>query len=167
MTLTYHSYLKIEELLALQELQSQGEHDETLFIIIHQCYELWFKQLLHELEFLLGHKAEVHLTRFEQDAKIRENLNRRYQTPSHWMRFLCFLQETGYEIPSGDLNREVTASTSSSEALQQFFSTIYHNDPVVTEFCERLIDLDEGIQEWRYRHVKMVERTIGSKMGTA
>jgi tryptophan 2,3-dioxygenase len=32
--------------------------------------------------------------------------------------------------------------------------------------CERLVDIDEGLQEWRYRHVKMVERTIGSKIGT-
>src|SRR6059036_2614013 len=45
---TYSSYLKLDELLALQ---SPGpEHDETLFIIIHQVYELWFKELLHELD---------------------------------------------------------------------------------------------------------------------
>ena len=43
--------LKIDELLALQEPRSQGpEHDELLFIVIHQVYELWFKELLHELD---------------------------------------------------------------------------------------------------------------------
>ncbi|HEX6199774.1 MAG TPA: tryptophan 2,3-dioxygenase family protein, partial [Thermoanaerobaculia bacterium] len=55
--LTYASYLKIDELLALQEPRSGGpgepaEHDETLFIVIHQVYELWFKQVLHELAHL-------------------------------------------------------------------------------------------------------------------
>src|SRR5690349_14991515 len=53
MAITYSSYLKLDELLALQECASEGpEHDETLFIVIHQVYELWFKELLHELDFL-------------------------------------------------------------------------------------------------------------------
>ncbi|HLE84437.1 MAG TPA: tryptophan 2,3-dioxygenase family protein, partial [Thermoanaerobaculia bacterium] len=55
--LTYSSYLKIDELLSLQQPRSGGpgraaEHDETLFIVIHQVYELWFKQVLHELAHL-------------------------------------------------------------------------------------------------------------------
>ena len=44
--------------------------------------------------------------------------------------------------------------------------SVYRSDAKNTELCERLVDLDEGIQEWRYRHVKMVERTIGTKPGT-
>jgi tryptophan 2,3-dioxygenase len=53
MPVTYSSYLKLDELLALQQPLSEGpEHDETLFIVIHQVYELWFKQLLHELDYL-------------------------------------------------------------------------------------------------------------------
>src|SRR5690349_22582921 len=53
MPLTYGSYLKLDELLELQKPVSDGpEHDETLFIVIHQVYELWFKQLLHELDYL-------------------------------------------------------------------------------------------------------------------
>src|SRR5258705_8097287 len=48
---TYTSYLKVDELLSLQQQRSAGpEHDETLFIIIHQVYELWFKELLHEFD---------------------------------------------------------------------------------------------------------------------
>ena len=43
---------------------------------------------------------------------------------------------------------------------------LYRKDPRNSELCERLVDLDEGMQEWRYRHVKMVERTIGMKPGT-
>src|SRR5215470_18947664 len=49
--LTYAYYLKLDELLSLQQPRSSGpEHDEMLFIVIHQVYELWFKQLLHELD---------------------------------------------------------------------------------------------------------------------
>ena len=48
--ITYISYLKVDELLELQQPESDGEHDEMLFIIIHQTYELWFKQLIHEFQ---------------------------------------------------------------------------------------------------------------------
>jgi len=49
--MTYADYLHVEELLALQEPRSEPhEHDETLFIVVHQAYELWFKLLLHELD---------------------------------------------------------------------------------------------------------------------
>src|SRR5262245_4530725 len=49
--LTYTSYLALDEILAAQRPRSD-EHDELLFIVIHQVYELWFKQLLHELAHL-------------------------------------------------------------------------------------------------------------------
>jgi tryptophan 2,3-dioxygenase len=43
---------------------------------------------------------------------------------------------------------------------------VYREDGMGAQICERFVDLDEGLQEWRYRHVKMVERTIGDKPGT-
>ena len=64
MPFTYSSYLKIDELLNLQECQSEGpEHDEMLFILIHQVYELWFKEILHELDFLTQMLRKNELTR--------------------------------------------------------------------------------------------------------
>ena len=53
-----------------------------------------------------------------------------------------------------------------SAAVQAVLVGIYRDRPEVRDVCERLVDLDEGLQEWRYRHVKMVERTIGFKPGT-
>ena len=51
MSLTYWNYLKLDKILSQQQVQSDPpEHDETLFIIIHQVYELWFKLLLHEFD---------------------------------------------------------------------------------------------------------------------
>ena len=57
--LTYNSYLRVDDLLAMQRLQSQPpHHDEMLFIIIHQVYELWFKLMLHELEAVMRYLDE-------------------------------------------------------------------------------------------------------------
>ena len=53
-----------------------------------------------------------------------------------------------------------------SPALQQVLVRVYKTDPKNSEMCERFVDLDEGVQEWRYRHMKMVERTIGAQAGT-
>jgi len=53
-----------------------------------------------------------------------------------------------------------------TEATQAWLLKIMKNDPALSLLCELLVDLDEGLQEWRYRHVKMVERTIGTRQGT-
>jgi len=213
---TYASYLKLDELLALQQPRSEGpEHDETLFIVIHQVYELWFKQLLHELdrvkalleqdetsraqhtlkriltilkvmvaqldiletmtpleflsfrerleaasgfqsdqfrqiEFLLGVKSEQVVRRFPDGSRGRIALERRYTETTLWDGFLRYLTREGYAVTD----------------VQQALVSLYKGDAKNAELCERLVDLDEGIQEWRYRHVKMVERTIGARAGT-
>jgi tryptophan 2,3-dioxygenase len=50
--------------------------------------------------------------------------------------------------------------------MEDVLLAVYRQDALVSQICERLVDLDEGLQEWRYRHVKMVERTIGTKGGS-
>ena len=50
--------------------------------------------------------------------------------------------------------------------MQRVLIDVYRKDPTLANLCERMVDLDEGMQEWRYRHVKMVQRTIGTKRGT-
>jgi tryptophan 2,3-dioxygenase len=60
--LSYGGYLRVDDLISLQQLRSDpAQHDETLFIIIHQVYELWFKQLLHELDAVVGHLDRDHV----------------------------------------------------------------------------------------------------------
>jgi tryptophan 2,3-dioxygenase len=63
-------------------------------------------------------------------------------------------------------NLYVSAPIEPSPDVQRILLAVYRDDPKNAELCERLVDLDEGIQEWRYRHVKMVERTIGTRRGT-
>jgi tryptophan 2,3-dioxygenase len=230
--ITYASYLKVDELLALQEPRSQGpEHDELLFIIVHQVYELWFKELLHELdrvrqwleddeshraqhtlkriltivkvmvaqldiletmtplefltfrerleaasgfqsdqfrqiEFALGMKSQGAIRRFPDGSRARIALEGRYREPTLWDAFLRYLSRERYVVPASHLERDVSVPIEPSSEVQRILLVVYRDDPKNAELCERLVDLDEGIQEWRYRHVKMVERTIGTRRGT-
>ena len=231
-SVTYGSYLAVDELLALQRPRSEGpEHDEMLFIVIHQVYELWFKQLLHEvdriiqlidsrdahraqhslkrvltilkvlvaqldiletktplefqsfrlrleaasgfqsdqfrqLEFLLGNKSSALIERFPDGGRARLALQARFGQATLWDAFLRYLSREGYAVPASQLSRDVTAPIEPSTELQATLIQLYRTDPKHAEMCERLVDLDEGLQEWRYRHVKMVQRTIGAKIGT-
>ena len=83
-----------------------------------------------------------------------------------WDAFTGFLAARGFDVPADVLNRDVTQPVGASADLQQTLIGIYRTKPALAAFCERLVDLDEGVQEWRYRHVKMVERTIGTRQGT-
>jgi tryptophan 2,3-dioxygenase len=228
--LTYTSYLAVDELLNLQRPLSQGpEHDEMLFIIIHQTYELWFKQLLHEFTeaqramesgdthyslAILGRirtilkvcvtqidiletmtplqfnsfrsylssssgfqsaqfrKVEAVLGR--RDTKMAGHLPPAIQAEialitsgnSVWDSALAYLVKRGHSIPTDVLTRDRSLPYVANAGVQDALLLIHHNDPESSMVCERLVDIDEGIQEWRYRHVKMVERTIGHKIGT-
>lgn len=229
---TYGSYLAIDELLALQRPRSDGpEHDELLFIVIHQVYELWFKELLHEvdhviallgsgdlarsqhtlkriltilkvqvsqldiletmtplefqsfrsrleaasgfqsdqfrqIEFVLGHKSAAVVNRFPQGSRARLSLERRLRSATLWDAFVGLMARQGYLVPAAVLARDVTGPVTPDEALQAELVRMYRSDPGMAALAERLVDLDEGLQEWRYRHVKMVQRTIGMRPGT-
>jgi tryptophan 2,3-dioxygenase len=234
--LTYTNYLRLDQILSAQHPLSENpsgeaEHDEMLFIIIHQVFELWFKQLLHELdyacmhirdselgaalhvlkrvrsivkvmvsqvdvletmtpvefsafrsrldqasglqsyqfrevEFLLGFKRTSVLTRYPEGSEAHKKLAARLNAPTLWDAFLSFLAQRNYPIPTGVLNREVTEPVEHCEEVVDILESVYRTDPEAVQLCESLTDLDEGIQEWRYRHIKMVQRTIGMKMGT-
>jgi tryptophan 2,3-dioxygenase len=241
--LTYISYLKIDELLELQQPQSDGpEHDEMLFIVIHQTYELWFKQLLHEagalqaaLEAGETHRSLALLGRLRtimktcvaqidiletmtplqfnsfrgflqsasgfQSAQFREFeavLGRRdaagadaekssgmgmaehlidgssarlrveaaMRRPALWDSALGYLASRNHAVPKDLLTRDVSVGYHSDERVQEMLLNVHRHDADAAAVCERLVDLDEGLQEWRYRHVKMVERTIGRKIGS-
>ena len=234
---TYGSYLKIGELLALQQCRSidpetgEPEHDETLFIIIHQVYELWFKQVIHELdelcrhlnddaphrgshqlkrvlkilktlvsqldvletmtplefasfrpflesasgfqsaqfrelELLLGQFDVAHLDLVNHEPDARRRLESRLQAPTVWDAFVRYLARAGFDIPGSVIERDVTLPHEPSPEVQATLVEIYRSHPALLEICELLTDFDEGFMEWRYRHVMMVQRTIGTKQGT-
>jgi tryptophan 2,3-dioxygenase len=86
--------------------------------------------------------------------------------PTLWDAFLRSLAARGFAGQAAALARDPTAPVTASPELHAVLIDIYRRDPEASAVCERLVDLDEGIQEWRYRHVKMVQRTIGTKPGT-
>jgi tryptophan 2,3-dioxygenase len=119
-----------------------------------------------EFEFLLGKKSAAALGRYEPGSSARSRLERRMKEPTVYDGFLLFLVANGQAVPGPLLSRDVTGTIAAHEDLQKTLIEVYHTDPALRQICEMLVDLDEGIQEWRYRHVKMVERTIGFKQGT-
>jgi tryptophan 2,3-dioxygenase len=218
----YGSYLALDEILGAQRPRS-SEHDEMLFIVVHQVYELWFKQLLHELAFLqarldagdtahslatarrvltilktvvaqidvLETMTPRQFTSFRdrldaasgfQSTQFRELeavLGRRDPSVAHsagvvaamarrslFDSLLAYLATQGHAVPTDVLARDPSLAPEPSPAVQQLLLEVYRADGEAARVCERLVDIDEGVQEWRYRHVKMVERTIGDKPGT-
>ena len=231
MKLTYTNYLKIDELISLQELKSNPrEHDEMLFIIIHQTYELWFKQILHEfgklkkeleagntwgsvktlrriltimktlvsqvdiletmtplefnsfrsflgqssgfqslqfreVEILCGLRLPVMLEAHKDIPEHVEILQSRMNEFTLWESFGMYLTKKGFVVKPERAN-EIGLMFNPSEEIQQTLINVMRTEPELALVCELLVDFDEGLQEWRYRHVKMVERTIGRKKGT-
>jgi tryptophan 2,3-dioxygenase len=85
---------------------------------------------------------------------------------SLWDVVLNFLNNRGIEISKNVLNRDFSKPYEASKEVEDALLKTYRNDSEASLLLEKLVDIDEGQQEWRYRHVKMVERTIGSKIGT-
>jgi tryptophan 2,3-dioxygenase len=228
--LTYARYLALDEVLGAQRPRSD-EHDELLFIVVHQVYELWFKQLLHELghaqrlledghtapvvhtlrrvltilkvvvaqidvletmtprqftgfrgrldassgfqsaqfrelEAVLGRRDPGVLDAYPPDSEARRRIAEALHRPSIYDSFVSYLVAHGYEVPGELRTRDVTRPPARTPAMDDVLLAVYAADSGPAQVCERLVDLDEGLQEWRYRHVKMVERTIGDKPGT-
>ncbi len=77
-----------------------------------------------------------------------------------------FLEQRGVDVPRELREKDVTAPTEPNEHIQDALLKLYQGEPNLAILFELMTDFDEGLQEWRYRHVKVVERTIGAKHGT-
>jgi tryptophan 2,3-dioxygenase len=195
-----------------------------LFIVIHQVYELWFKQILHELAMLqsrleagdgsgalstarriakilktvvgqldvletmtprqfasfrpkLGSSSGFQSDQFRQieavlgrrdvtsdDAGTAAAVRRR----SVFDSLLRYLAAAGHAVPEPALERDPAEPWRGGDpSILEVLGAVYADESgPAAQVCEALVDIDEGIQEWRYRHVKMVERIIGARMGT-
>ena len=222
--LSYGSYLKVPELLELQELESDPPaHDELLFITIHQVFELWFKEIIFELEsvrdhmfagaaqrarhylervhaiesvliaqilvletmspqdflefrshlapasgfqsvqfreieFLSGTKDPRYLERLSSSPEEGARLERRLDEPSLWEAFCALLELRGLPMPLDDEEIRRSSLVRLAREREEFFDEFMVSEALLTH--------DELFALWRYRHVLMVERQIGSKTGT-
>jgi len=236
--LTYSSYLKIPQLLQLQAPQSfPQQHDELLFIVVHQTYELWFKELLHELDAVVVNLRDAGANRESRDevyeaarllrrcTEITRVLVEQFtiletMLPTHFLafrgklepasgfqseqfrelEFLCGLKDAKmllYHRPTAEAHallerrlREPSLHDVFFEALkamgqlridphaperEQFAArakavlALYrdeHSNRDWIDVCERLTEFDELVVSWRLRHIQLVERIIGIRMGT-
>ena len=231
--LSYGEYLGLDRLLTAQHPRS-GEHDELLFIVIHQASELWMKLSLHELEaacdhvraddlgpafkmisrvsriqtqliqswdvlatmtpsdyaaireglgqssgfqswqyrqleFVLGQKDAAMLTVHEADADLHGQLSTALGAPSLYDEVLRLLGRRGFAIPGAVLARDWTQPYQASPDVLDAWLAIYR-DPAtywdLYELAEKLVDLEFRFQQWRFSHMKTVERIIGFKSGS-
>jgi len=237
--LTYGGYLKVRDLISLQnQLADPPQHDEMLFIIIHQVYELWFKELLHELdtiierlnadqplaahrlvrrcieiervlvdqiavletmmpmdflsfrdhlmpasgfqsfqfrelEFVSGLKDSRFLKNYDQGSEEYAKLEARLAQPSLADAYYAMLGRHGFNLPEINPGDETPEDRDEIEGRRQQrireLRRIYQDAEkhyALFLLTESLIDYDEMFSMWRLRHVKMVERMIGTKTGT-
>jgi tryptophan 2,3-dioxygenase len=230
---SYGGYLDLPTLLSAQKPRSD-DHDEMLFIVIHQASELWMKLALHELtaalhfiqrdmlddslkilsrigrvqqqmiqswdvlatmtphdyqrlrpylgsssgfqshqyrhmEFLLGNKdrklAEVH----RNDPAAYEVLKQVLEAPGLYDEVLMFLGRRGLALPAEVLARDFSAPYQPHDAVEEAWLTIYRDVEKywdLYDLAEKLVDVDDRFQQWRFRHVRTVQRIIGMKSGT-
>ncbi len=129
-----------------------------------------FQSLQYRMvEFLLGNKNAGMLKVFEHVPAQRDALKKVLDAPSIYDEFLMFLARRGHLIPAIHLDRDWTIPHVRDPGLVPPFKKIYdfpHDYWAEYDLCEKLVDVEESFQLWRFRHMKTVERVIGFKQGT-
>ncbi|MSQ91523.1 MAG: tryptophan 2,3-dioxygenase [Gammaproteobacteria bacterium] len=232
-SLSYGQYLQLDKVLGAQKPLS-GQHDEMLFIVIHQASELWLKLCLHELaatraqiraddlepafkmlsrvaraqaqmiqswdvlgtmtpadymrfrdslgqssgfqswqyrllEFMLGNKDAKLIDVHSSDPPNHALLGRELATPSLYDETLKLLARRGFAIPRERIERDWTKSYEAHPEVEAAWLAIYRDSNAhwdLYELAEKLVDLEYRLQQWRFAHLKTVERIIGFKRGT-
>jgi tryptophan 2,3-dioxygenase len=122
-----------------------------------------------EVEFLLGNKDADMVRVFGHDRAAYDALSALLAEPSLYDEFLRYLARHGYAVPAELLDRDVTVAHTLSPGLVDVFATVYAAPAEhwgVYETCEELVDVEDNFQQWRFRHLQVVQRTIGHKVGT-
>jgi tryptophan 2,3-dioxygenase len=118
-----------------------------------------------ELEILCGLRLPMMLKVHEDDSDTIKMLTNRMNENTLWESFGMYLTKKGFTVKPKREN-EIGLLFNPCNQIQQTLIQIMKTEPEAALLCELFVDFDEGLQEWRYRHVKMVERTIGRKKGT-
>ncbi len=129
-----------------------------------------FQSLQHRLiEFMLGNKDRRMLEVHQQDRAAWQELKGALEAPTLYDEFLRYLARKGKVIPQHILDRDLTEPHASDPGVRAVIREIYQRPEQnwdAYEMCEKLIDIDEQLALWRFRHVKVVQRVIGWKRGT-
>lgn len=121
------------------------------------------------VEFILGNKHAGMLKVHEADPAAHATLEKLLHEPSIYDVFLAALARSGYAIPASILERDLTKPWEFQESLVPIFKEIYESEQTtwtLYQACEDLVDMEDNFQAWRFRHLRVVQRTIGFKTGT-
>lgn len=121
------------------------------------------------IEFMLGNKDAHALLPHRDSPEIYAWLKARLEQPSLYDEFLRFLRRTGHPVPAAHVERDFTQPYVKSDEVVRIFKQVYEQPEanwVAYEMAEKLVDVEERFQLWRFRHMKTVHRIIGLKMGT-
>lgn len=231
--MSYGDYLKLDQILSAQQPIS-NQHDEMLFIIIHQSSELWLKLASHELacaiqyiqqnnlgpafkviarvkqifiqltqswnilstltpsdylkfrddlgrssgfqsygyrklEFLLGNKNKDLLKVHQSTPDIYQDLEQLLKQPSIYDEVIKSLIHSGFTIDNSVSNRDFTLPYQSNNSVLKAWITVYKQPDKyfeLYELAEKLVDIEDSFQQWRFKHMYTVQRIIGHKQGT-
>ncbi len=213
--MSYDDYLKLEQILSAQQPLS-SEHDEMLFIIIHQSSELWLKLAGHELdsaisciqenltqswnilstltpsdylkfrddlgkssgfqsqgyrklEFMLGNKNKDMLKIHKSSSKSYLELEQLLNKPSLYDEVIKAMTKTGFSIDDSVINRDFTLPYQSNKSVVAAWLKVYQQPEKyfeLYELAEKLVDIEDSFQQWRFKHMYTVQRIIGHKQGT-
>lgn len=169
----YGDYLQLDKLLGAQSLQSekygQAAHDEMLFIVVHQAYELWFKQVLHELRSLLDIFRAEHVPdeslmtvvhRLERVGKIQHLLNQQIgimetMTPQDFLEFRDYLvPASGFQsiqFKELEISLGLQRDTRIPFDQQSFYTRINEKDRNYLRDLEQQPSLFECVDDWLAR----------------
>ena len=121
------------------------------------------------IEFLLGNKNAARVELHHHDASAENGLRQILEAPSLYDEFLRYLARRGLPVPPERVERDWTRPYERHPRVTAVFKTIYEDTGrywAEYDMCEKLVDVEENFQLWRFRHVKTVERVIGFKRGT-
>ncbi|MDG5473033.1 tryptophan 2,3-dioxygenase [Jeotgalibacillus sp. ET6] len=121
------------------------------------------------IEFALGYKTAHILKIYEKDQKLSQTLHEALHAPSLYDSAIQALSRAGFPIDHNVLARNMTEPYTENKSVLQAWLSVYKNKEEnwdLYQLAEKLVDIEDGMQQWKFRHMKTVERIIGFKQGT-
>jgi tryptophan 2,3-dioxygenase len=121
------------------------------------------------IEFALGYKTKHVLKIYEKDADLLNTLTEAFHQPGLYDEAIRKLARAGLPIDEAVLTRDVSTPYEPNASVLAAWTTVYRDVDTYWELYqlgEKLVDIEDWLQQWRFRHMKTVERIIGFKQGT-
>jgi tryptophan 2,3-dioxygenase len=122
-----------------------------------------------KIEFLLGNKNAKLLHAYNTTPDVLEDLTEVLHAPSLYDEVIRQLHHSGFSIDPSSLDRDFSKPYESNDAVMKAWLQIYRNVDTHSEFydlAERLVDIEDTFQQWRFKHLYTVQRIIGHRRGT-